>query len=79
MNRKLELFIFGACGLLEQRSVKFSPDEQQLYELTFHNFKPRDFLKLLKLGEWKKAGRGDKILTRGDTIEEILVPITGRV
>ncbi len=65
--------------LLERRPVKFSPDEQQLYELTFQNFEPREFLKLLKLGEWKTAGRGDRILSRGDTIAEILVPITGRV
>lgn len=65
--------------LLERRPVKFTPDEKQLYELTFQNFEPREFLKLLKLGEWKTAGRGDRVLSRGDAITEILVPITGRV
>ena len=65
--------------LLERRPVKFSDDEQRLYDLTFLNFAARDFLKLLKLGEWNTARQGDNILTRGQPIEEIAVPISGTV
>jgi CRP-like cAMP-binding protein len=65
--------------LLERRPVKFTPDEQKLYDLAFKSFEPRDFLKLLKMGDWRNARQGDKILFRGQPIEQILVPISGAV
>jgi CRP-like cAMP-binding protein len=65
--------------LLERRPVKFTPDEQQLYTLAFSNFEPREFLKLLKLGEWKTAKQGEPVLTRGEAIQQVLVPISGTV
>jgi CRP-like cAMP-binding protein len=65
--------------LLERRPVRFTPDEQKLYDLAFKSFEPRDFLKLLKLGDWRNARQGDNILIRGQAIEQILVPISGAV
>lgn len=65
--------------LLERRPVRLSPDEQQLYDLTFHTFEPREFLKLAKLGEWRTAEVGDKIRHRGQPITHISVPISGRI
>ena len=65
--------------LLERRPVKFTADEQRLYELTFATFQPREFLKLLKLGEWKSAGKGDRLLAQGDPITHIAVPVAGTV
>jgi len=65
--------------LLERRPVRFTPEERQLYDLTFQTFEPRDFLKLVKLGEWKTASRGDKLVNRGAPIEHIAVPIAGTV
>jgi hypothetical protein len=65
--------------LLERRPVKFTADEQRLYELTFRRFEPREFLKLLKMGEWKTARQGDRILTLGDPITQIAVPVAGTV
>jgi len=65
--------------LLEKRPVKFTPEEQRLYELAFNTFEPREFLKLLKLGEWKTAGQGEKFLVRGKSITQIAVPVTGGV
>ncbi len=65
--------------LLERRPVSFTADEQQLYDLAFQSLEPREFLKLLKLGEWKTARQGDNILTRGQPIAQIAVPIAGNV
>lgn len=65
--------------LLERRPVKFAPDEQRIYNLAFRNFEPREFIRLLKIGEWGNAKQGDTILTRGQAIEKILVPISGTV
>ena len=65
--------------LLERRPVKFSTDEQRLYDLAFRNFKPREFLKLIKVGKWETAHQGDQALTEGDVITRIFVPISGSV
>ena len=65
--------------LLERRPVSFTTDEQRLYDLAFRSFEPREFLKLLKLGEWKTARQGDTVLTRGQAITRIAVSISGTV
>ena len=65
--------------LLDRRPVKFTPDERRLYDLAFGNFEPREFLRLLKVGEWKTAKQGDSILIRGQAIEKIVVPVSGTV
>lgn len=65
--------------LLERRPVAFTPDEQRLYDLTFQGFEPREFLKLLQLGEWKTAKQDEKVLTCGEQISHIVVPISGTV
>jgi CRP-like cAMP-binding protein len=49
--------------LLEQRPVVFNPDEQKLYNLTFNTMKPREFLKLLTVGEWRDGEAGEEILS----------------
>jgi hypothetical protein len=63
--------------LYERRPVPFTPDEQRLYDLTFQSFEPRSFMRLLKLGEWKTAPKGERIVTRGESIERVAVAISG--
>ena len=63
--------------LLEKRPIKFTPEEQRLYDLAFRTFEPREFLKLLKLGKWETATGGEKFLTRGESITRIAMPVSG--
>jgi CRP-like cAMP-binding protein len=63
--------------LLERRPIKFTAEEQRLYDLSFQTLEPREFIQLVKFGEWKTAVQGDKFLTRGEPITHIAVPITG--
>ncbi|HYQ73332.1 MAG TPA: cyclic nucleotide-binding domain-containing protein [Gammaproteobacteria bacterium] len=65
--------------LLDRRPVKFLPDEQRLYDLAFGNYKPREFLKLLKIGEWRTAHQDERIFSEGDFITKIVVPVSGSV
>lgn len=65
--------------LLERRPVKLSADQQRLYDLAFGNFKPREFLKLLKVGKWATARRGDRVLGEGEMITQLSMPISGSV
>jgi len=51
--------------LLARRPVVFSPDEEQLYNLAFKNLSPREFLKLLSLGEWREGEAGETLIFSG--------------
>jgi CRP-like cAMP-binding protein len=63
---------------LERRSVVLSADEQQLYDLGFHGLRPRDFLSLSLVGEWQNAGAGERVVTEGEPVSSVCIPITGR-
>jgi len=62
---------------LERRPVVLSDDEQRLYDLGFHALRPRDFVSLVVAGEWKDGIVGDKLLTEGQPVTSICIPISG--
>ncbi|HZF25722.1 MAG TPA: cyclic nucleotide-binding domain-containing protein [Steroidobacteraceae bacterium] len=62
---------------LERRPVVLSADEQQLYDLGFQTLRPREFLSLALLGEWRNATAGDKVLTEGEPVSCLCIPIAG--
>jgi Popeye protein conserved region len=62
---------------LERRPVVLSSDEQKLYDLSFRSLRPREFVSLSLVGEWKNAAAGEKILTEGESVSSICIPITG--
>jgi CRP-like cAMP-binding protein len=62
---------------LERRPVVLSNDEQRLYDLGFRSLRPRDFVSLLVAGEWRDGVAGDPVLTEGQPVESICIPISG--
>ena len=61
----------------ERRPVQFSAEEQALYDLGFRSIRPRDFISLLMVGEWKDAAPGDQLLTTGEPTDAICIAISG--
>jgi CRP-like cAMP-binding protein len=64
---------------LERRPVVLSEDEQKLYDMGFHSLRPREFVSLMLAGEWKNAAAGDKVLTEGQPVSSVCIPISGAV
>ena len=64
---------------LERRPVTLSPDEQALYDLAFQCIRPREFVSLALLGEWKTAAPGDRVLAEGETVSRLCIAIAGSV
>jgi Popeye protein conserved region len=64
---------------LERRPVAFSADEQTLYDLAFRSLRPREFVSLVLIGEWKTAAGGDKVLMEGQAVSSVCVAISGTV
>jgi CRP-like cAMP-binding protein len=64
---------------LERRPVVLSEDEQRLYDLGFQSLRPREFVSLTLVGEWKSAAAGEKILSEGEPVSRVVIPTVGSV
>lgn len=64
---------------LERRPVTLSADEQALYDMAFRCIRPREFVSLALLGEWKSAAPGDRVLTEGEAVSRLCIAISGAV
>jgi CRP-like cAMP-binding protein len=62
---------------LERRPVVLSEDEKKLYDLGFSSLRPREFLSLALVGDWRNAVAGEKILTEGEPVTSVCIPIAG--
>jgi hypothetical protein len=76
--------VFAAINLFqialiywERRPVQLSAEEQTLYDLDFASIRPRDFISLLMVGEWKDAAPGERLLTTGEPTDAICIAISG--
>jgi hypothetical protein len=62
---------------LERRPVVLSQDEQKLYDLGFRSLRPREFVSLSLVGEWQNAEAGERVMTEGEPVSSVCIPITG--
>ena len=62
---------------LERRPIVLSRDEQKLYDLAFRSLRPREFVSLSLVGEWKSAEAGERVVTEGEPVSSVCIPITG--
>jgi hypothetical protein len=61
----------------ERRPVVLSADEQKLYDIGFRSLRPREFVSLSLVGEWKNAEAGEKVVTEGEPVSSLCIPSTG--
>jgi len=62
---------------LERRPVKFTPDEQKLYNSTFNSLSPQQFRQLASIGQWKDYNVGEKIQTQGHVADKVTALASG--
>jgi hypothetical protein len=62
---------------LERRPIVLSRDEQKLYDLGFRSLRPREFVSLSLVGEWKSAEAGERVVAEGEPVSSVCIPITG--
>ena len=67
------LFIF-----LDRRAVSLSDEERGLYELVFGEvFSQQEFVKLLKVGQWRDVQAGEELMTQGKEIQSVYLIADG--
>jgi CRP-like cAMP-binding protein len=63
----------------ERRAIVMTGEEKTLYDLGFHSLGAREFVSLATVGEWRNAAPGDKLMTAGERVTSICIPISGAV
>ena len=64
---------------LERRPVTLSDDEQALYDMAFRSLRPREFVSLALIGEWRTAAAGDSVLMEDQTVSCVCIAVRGTV
>ncbi len=65
--------------LMERRRVSFSDEERELYETLFRQFTPVEFMKLMRLGEWRSAVPQETLAEEGKVLPELKLVYNGEV
>jgi hypothetical protein len=61
----------------ERRGVEFTEEEKEIYETIFWGFAPFEFMKLLRIGEWKNAAPGEILAVQGEEVDSIMLIYNG--
>lgn len=61
----------------ERRGVRFTEEEKELYQTLFKNFAPFEFMKLLRLGEWKDATKGQFLAVEKQRLDNVVLIFNG--
>ena len=63
--------------LKEKMGVSFSPEEEELYETMFRNFSAVEFMKLMRLGQWREVEPGETLATEGKELASLVLIYNG--
>lgn len=72
--------LWRIVGILTERySIRFNEDEQELYETVFKDFSPVEFMKLMRIAEWRDGAEGSVFASEGKTVDGLRLLISGEV
>jgi hypothetical protein len=61
----------------ERSGVRFTEEEKELHETLFKKFAPFEFMKLMRIAEWRQVAPGEIVMTEGQALEEIMMIYNG--
>lgn len=65
--------------LMERYSIQFNEDEQELYETIFKDFSPVEYMKLIRIAEWRDAAEGLVFASEGEAVDGLRLLFSGEV
>lgn len=63
--------------IYERRGIRFSEAERELYETVFRGFSPGEFMKLMRLAQWRTAPAGEILTRAGEPVDEVMLIYNG--
>lgn len=72
--------LWRIVGILAERySIQFNEDEQELYETIFKDFSPVEYMKLIRIAEWRDAAEGLVFASEGEAVDGLRLLFSGEV
>lgn len=68
-----------AIIIKERSGVHFSEEEKELHDTLFKHFAPFEFMKLLRIGKWSTAKKGEVLAVEQQPIDRVMLIYNGRV
>ena len=65
--------------ILERRSISFNEEEMELHETVFQNFTSLEFMKLMRISEWRSVESGHQFAEQGKVIDGLNLLFNGEV
>lgn len=66
-----------AIIIKERTGIEFTEEEQELYETLFKKFAPFEFMKLMRIAEWRQVAPGEVVTTEGQQLDEVMMIYNG--
>ena len=74
----IAIHAFSLVSLIRERNgVSFTPEEEEIFETVFHDFSPVEFMKLLRIGEWRSINQNEVLVREGERVGEIIFIYNG--
>ena len=68
-----------AILIKERAGVRFTEEEKELHDTLFKNFAPFEFMKLMRIVEWREARQGDVLAVEEQPIDAVMLIYNGLV
>ena len=65
--------------VLDRRAIDFNDEEAELHETVFQKFSPVEFMKLMRIGEWRQAEIGEQLTAQGHAVGGLKLLFNGEV
>lgn len=66
-----------AIIIKERTGIQFTEEEKELHETLFKKFAPFEFMKLMRIAEWRQVAPGEIITTEGQALDEVMMIYNG--
>ena len=66
-----------AIIIKERTGTHFTEEEKELHETLFKKFAPFEFMKLMRIAEWRQVAPGEMVTTEGQKLDEVMMIYNG--
>ena len=66
-----------AIIIKDRTGIHFTEEEKELHETLFKKFAPFEFMKLMRIAEWRQAAPGEIVATEGQQLDEVMMIYNG--
>jgi cyclic nucleotide-binding protein len=61
----------------DRTGIHFTEEEKELHETLFKKFAPFEFMKLMRIAEWRQLAPGEIVTTEGEELDEVMMIYNG--